>query len=565
MTRTGPFSPQITVEDIIKLALPPETRLVAGETGLSREVLWAIAQRPRLPAFPHLKGGEIVLVSMESHPLLHDEVPFSQLIRQLADRGVAAVGIVGETPAGAEGLANSLSIPLLALPPGTNLRELENQISRTITERRTELYKWEMELHRRFTRISVEQEGVPAIVRALAEVVGQAALFEDESFKVQCASPDLSDLGQGATVDLGSGLIEWPKTMEVGLPEAPIRKHLLPGTSLARLVTPIVVRKKVVGYLSLLGPADSLNELARHALSVAASACALELARTMAVVEVENRFRGEFIDSLIDGTFESVEEISNRGRALGYDPSRPHLVAIARLGVDNKPRHVPARRLANTAAGQAEFAALFQSELSKLSGEFLIRAREDDVVVLCPLPLERADPVAEVETLLERARHQALLKMPEAEASVGLGRAHPGPRGVSVSYKEAKQALAIAQFMMGGRCTAYFGNLVTYRLLFLLKDTPELSEFYQETLGKLVEHDRKNGTELLQTLETFFTCDGNAERAAQMLFLHRNTLAYRLRRIQQLTGLSLRNIEDSFRLQLALKVRKVLQAASAEA
>lgn len=561
MLKRTQFSPQTTVEDIIKLALPSGTRVVAGETGLGREALWAVAQRSRLPAFPYLKGGEIALISMESHLLTFGDVPFSQLVRQLADKGVAAVAVVGEIPPDAEELANSLSIPLLALPEGANIRELESDVSRTIAEHRTELYNWEMELHRRFTRISVSEEGVPAIIQTLADITGCVAILEDDKWTLQLASSNLDSLGLPHH-SIGGHSTDWPKTLDVGQGEAPMKKCILPGTELARLTAPIVIRKSVISYLSLLGPPDMLDELRRHALSAAAAACAMEMGRKLAIVEVENRFKGEFIDSLVEGAFQNNEEVSNRGRNLGYDPNRPYLVAVARLDSVRWERQGLTQDDGIRGEGEARFAALFLDELNRLGTGCIARAKEDGVIVLCPLLRGEANAVARIEAALEKARRLALGKMPGVEASVGLGRHHPGSKGIPISYQEALQALTVAQSLLGGAQCAYYGSLTAYRLLYQFKDSPELRELHEETLGKLTEYDRKSSGGLVDTLEAFFSCDGDIEKAARHLFVHRNTLAYRLRRIQQLTGLDLKKSEDSFRLQLALKTRKLIQAYS---
>jgi purine catabolism regulator len=100
-----------------------------------------------------------------------------------------------------------------------------------------------------------------------------------------------------------------------------------------------------------------------------------------------------------------------------------------------------------------------------------------------------------------------------------------------------------------------FEQLRIYRLLFPLAGTGELRSFYEETLGRLVEYDAKHSGELVRTLEVFFASDGNLQRAADTLYLHRNTLSYRLERIEEISGLSLRDPEDRLCLQLALKMK----------
>src|SRR6185369_5391568 len=102
--------------------------------------------------------------------------------------------------------------------------------------------------------------------------------------------------------------------------------------------------------------------------------------------------------------------------------------------------------------------------------------------------------------------------------------------------------------------------LGVYRLLYAFRQSNELSAFCEETLAPLAEYDAKNGTSLVDTLDVFFRCDASLRSAADALYLHRNSLAYRLRRISEITGLNLDNLEDRFRLQLALKGRRLVRA-----
>jgi hypothetical protein len=92
-------------------------------------------------------------------------------------------------------------------------------------------------------------------------------------------------------------------------------------------------------------------------------------------------------------------------------------------------------------------------------------------------------------------------------------------------------------------------------LLFPLRDSPELHAFYAEYLGALESYDARHGTELIRTLEGFFAHHGNHVRAADALHLHRNTLLYRLARIQSISGLDLDDAEVRLAVQVALRLR----------
>src|SRR4028119_2109562 len=75
---------------------------------------------------------------------------------------------------------------------------------------------------------------------------------------------------------------------------------------------------------------------------------------------------------------------------------------------------------------------------------------------------------------------------------------------------------------------------------------------FRALVGPLVGHDRSRGSDLVKTLKTYFAAGTNASEAADRLFLHRNSMIYRLERIQALTGLDLKDHRVALALQLGL-------------
>ena len=91
------------------------------------------------------------------------------------------------------------------------------------------------------------------------------------------------------------------------------------------------------------------------------------------------------------------------------------------------------------------------------------------------------------------------------------------------------------------------------RLIEALSRSEDLAPF-RALVEPLVEHDQTRGSDLVKTLRTFFAAGANASEAADRLFLHRNSLAYRLERIGKLTGLDLKEPGQALALQLGLLV-----------
>jgi len=103
-----------------------------------------------------------------------------------------------------------------------------------------------------------------------------------------------------------------------------------------------------------------------------------------------------------------------------------------------------------------------------------------------------------------------------------------------------------------------FSDLGLYRLLYALQPLPELRDFRDQSLARLRAKDR--GGELLKTLGAYLATNGSPTDAANRLHLHRNTVLYRLGRIEDLLQADLRDAEVRLSLHLALKIGDVLEA-----
>ncbi|MGH2951601.1 MAG: PucR family transcriptional regulator, partial [Solirubrobacterales bacterium] len=102
-----------------------------------------------------------------------------------------------------------------------------------------------------------------------------------------------------------------------------------------------------------------------------------------------------------------------------------------------------------------------------------------------------------------------------------------------------------------------------YRLLFraMATDPGEVERFYEDTVGPLVVHDRQYRTDLLGTLESYLANDCNMNATARAVFAHRHTVAHRLGRIHELTGLDPAAGEDRERLGLGIKACRIVAPA----
>src|SRR5205807_523271 len=99
-----------------------------------------------------------------------------------------------------------------------------------------------------------------------------------------------------------------------------------------------------------------------------------------------------------------------------------------------------------------------------------------------------------------------------------------------------------------------FEDLGVYRLLFHVSDPAELSAFTGQVLGPLLQYDQRHNGDLVRTLAAFLDHNGNLQATARELNLHVNSVAYRMQRVQAISGLDLADAEDRLLAQVALKI-----------
>ena len=142
-----------------------------------------------------------------------------------------------------------------------------------------------------------------------------------------------------------------------------------------------------------------------------------------------------------------------------------------------------------------------------------------------------------------------------ANAVVGIGTVVTEVKDLARSYKEAQTAIEVGKVFDTEKTVLSYENLGIGRLVYQLPTT--LCEmFLQEVFkyGSLESLDQ----ETLQTIQCFFDNSLNVSETSRKLFVHRNTLVYRLEKIRKLTGLDLREFDSAITLQVALMVKRYL-------
>jgi purine catabolism regulator len=460
----------------------------------------------------------------------------------------SAVGVIGRLP---DPIRIPTGLPCFRIPAddGAHLqdavRPVHQQFLRALLAQKSMLLERGAHIQTRLTQIAARGEGLAGLAAAMRELTQHGILVQDKRLAPLASSPGTAL--RSVWEDLLPKLEEFSILPE-GLRdrrqagESPtVTTEALPG-GLERVIAPIVVGDVARGYLSAIALAGELDQTDRLVVEQGALVCAIEMARAKAVRETEKRLHGDLLSAILHQNL-SARDAHLWALNMGLDPDQQH--TALRLAWEGPAPTL--RRLETLVNGEVARSGL-PAIVSSLSGE---------VIGFCEAPRAAGRPARTIG-LAQAVIDLAAKEYPEAVIRCGVGTPANDLSAWQLSFRQAGQALDMAR-RLGERRPQYYMDLSVYRLLLQFEDSPDLKAFLQETVGPVLNHE--NADEFLATLEEFFAHNGNLSQTAEALFIHRNTLTYRLQRLAEVFRIDLDNPDTRLAVQLALSIRRMLKAA----
>lgn len=192
---------------------------------------------------------------------------------------------------------------------------------------------------------------------------------------------------------------------------------------------------------------------------------------------------------------------------------------------------------------------LFSAQL----GDYLTAVDENNIILIKNLEGDASqEAMASVaNTIVDMMSTEAMINV-----RVSYGTVVQELKDVSKSYKEAKMAMDVGKIFYEEKTVAAYGSLGIGRLIYQLP-VNLCKMFIEEIFGDNIPTDLDEET--LNTLNKFFENNLNVSETARQLYVHRNTLVYRIERIQENTGLNLRNFDDALTFKIALMVANYMK------
>jgi sugar diacid utilization regulator len=476
-----------------------------------------------------------------------------RFVSALVRAGVAALGAgeaLGKVPDEVIQACGRHGLPLLAVPAETSFAAVTEEVGRRLSgDRATEM-----------TRVLGRRR---LLLSAVAEGAGLDAMFRLMSRELGAECWLLTGLGRviGGTgpslprplaLRLASEYLRadrMPAATEVSVPGAGAGKYSLFGVGGEPRITS--------WFLACAGREHDWPHELRESVAELAADVALERARLNAARTGDRRLAEAIVTMLASGGGEGAApaEIASLMRAAGLLPGGRYLVAA-----------VAAEAGRVTGPNADRWACDLTEELVLSAAEgALVAPLGDEIVVLAPVPDESQGGESEDDTTPAAHRFAAAIAavQPVVEADRSRVRLTIGVSGPAESVTALPGALheaGSARRLAALRSTSAVSvvtsdEVASHELLLASVPASVLRSFRERLLGPLLAYDDQHRAELLPTLREFLACSGSWNACAARMYVHVNTVRYRIRRIEELTGRDLSRLDDQVDFFLALRIR----------
>ena len=297
---------------------------------------------------------------------------------------------------------------------------------------------------------------------------------------------------------------------------------------------PLHYQGEIIGVVGITG--DPQHLMAYGELLKMSAEMIVEQANSLELTQWQNRQQEEFILQLIKGEYNDIEQLEAWAKRLNIDLYMPRVAAVIQVQDDTS--HSMANPLLKQVLNLLE---------NPSRGNLVAMTSMTELVILKPAFLDGKQWNASLES--ERI-DQLLKRIPaqmSAQLKIALGHYFPDASDIHHSYQTARETLRFGQLMQPKQSKYLFEDFALLVMLSGLKQDWRGQQLLTP-FSKLIEQD--NNQQLRKTLAAYLTHLGDQGACAKQLYIHRNTLRYRLDKISQITGVELNKIDGLLQLYL---------------
>lgn len=549
---------KISVSRLLEFSFANDFKVLAGEKSLNNVVSGGnIMDNPK--ALDWFSPGEVLITS--GYFLTNDINTQKEALSNIKKANVSAVFIKAltfyeEIPKSIIDYCNQISLPLVEIPYGVAFAGILNAITNAISSHIDEEKQLALDSHNRFFRSALNGGGVNVITKDLGLLLNATTIVVDYNWTIlaydninedQIKHFTINDENMQFNLD---ALEDLPIKVDT-IKHIIYRSYTINNNSIRCAIAPIYFNTVNYGYIIVISVFDDLTSMDHVVIESASMALALQISQQIEADRNSNRVIRDFFKQLISGNMIDANLLKNVGIDIDYNGQYSFII----LNVDiNKDEDTSIMKLKQKEISSMQKVLDDIRQFSKFSNVNLQAFKQGNKIF--GLYKKISSESDEHNRLIEEKFFNDLLLFIQQQQdskvhiSIMIGSAQ-SVINLKISYEEA---LRIDSFAVGRLQNIFFYDDF-YLELFLSEHISETSEkeFYNYFLKPLIKYDETNSSELTKTLEEYLNNQFNVADTARKLFIHRNTMLYRLNKIEEILKTPINSPKLILSLQLAFE------------
>lgn len=552
----------LTVNDFLQLAPFKEFKVVSGFKGLVNKITSVnIMDNP--DALDWFSPGEMLITS--GYFFKNDKVIQDILVNQLKAINCPALIIkprryLGDIPVNMMLLSNELNIPIIEMPYGVAFSKVMMRVMEELSGEHDILNKQSLDIHNEFFQLSLHGGGLQKIADTLSHMMNAAIFLCDRNWRMLGSSlleSTFDDKNKEAFLSQPFFDSLPPEFENVQKPL--VRTLLVNEKQVCCVVMPVFFNNTHYGFIIVWKTQQILTDQHFIALENGSMAFALERIQLREMERTRNRIRQDFFDELLAGKITSSTSLTNLADIHGVDLTLLYTVYVLKvdfLGSLSEDLLEAAHQEKNK---MKQIIQWIRKESKRSNKTVLVFYRKKQIIILAGTPSKTTiEDKSVLKMEMEDLIYAIESNLTDCSLYCGIGRRAKQLIDINLSFYEAQEALRLTQTKAIKRKIYHFDDFTVHHFLKDNVSQKEMQKLFSYTLGDLYEHDQKFQSELIGTLECWIFNQLNIAETARQLFIHRNSLLYRIDKIQRILLLDLKDSDELLKIQLALKIYHML-------
>ena len=542
-----------TLHDLFILEGMKECTVLAGHKGLDRSVQFVnISDAPDI--IHYLKAHHLLLTT--GFAFKDNPQEMRHLIRQMHAMNCSGIVIkidrfMNKLPAHIKHLADELSFPILDLTSNHTLGDLSRHILNYLNDHEAEQLYHALHVQEAFSKMMIKGFGIDRLIDQLEYFLDRPVLLLNHRGEKTAQSRTFRN--HRDTYDETAILSEIKNDLQSSRNG---RVFSLQAEGSHTILTfPVQTKRQFPSILAIMDAESLPYPSSQMAIEQAGNVISFTIIKEQAIEENARLLKNNFFADLIEKRLHSENEILSRANYYGMEKDMENICAVCTVDpakVNDETLQLYERRIAEL---HHHIYDRLEDEIAYQDMQATLFTKAKYFVLIIQFPKYSDHELNLTTSFFERARNNISQEYP---VSFGISNAVHSLMDIPKAYLEATEAV---QNGYERQMTNFVNFYKTREIEELLGTLPrkDLQALYENTMKSLAYASTKENIEMVRTIEVYLNCQCEIAASARKLFVHRNTVKYRIAKSEELLNCSFSDPQDSLRIRVAIVIGKILQ------